>query len=246
MIKTRLHSLFSYHFQNIAAPFIIEACCGLVFFQQKHELFLTWILWTNSLSMPRPHAPVEFSEHRSVMFVCPHSVNGQLTSDIRLYLSERNGENILGRNPLEPQKPTRRDWRHKKSVLFIRKKWSWIARWPTYRDKIRYILNAWMRINRKNIYAEVLKKYVSLYFTINQFCKKYLQHLLERILSLTSRCYFVYRSNKYMLKHLNHMWQYNIVLCLCNVYDMLIDRWVQWRHLPPFSVERTSVQFTFL
>lgn len=179
MIKTRLHSLFSYHFQNIAAPFIIEACCGF-FFQQKHELFLTWILWTNSLSMPRPHAPVEFSEHRSVMFVCPHSVNGQLTSDIRLYLSERNGENILGRNPLEPQKTTRRDSRHKKSVLFIRKKWSWIARWPTYRDKIRYILNAWMRINRKNIYAEVLKKYVSLYFTINQFCKKYLQHLLER------------------------------------------------------------------
>lgn len=24
----KLHSLFSYHFQNIAAPFIIEACCG--------------------------------------------------------------------------------------------------------------------------------------------------------------------------------------------------------------------------
>lgn len=127
---------FLISFQNIAAPFIIEACC--VFIKQKHELFLTWILWTNSLSMTRPHAPVEFSEHRSVMFVCPHTVNGQLTSDIRLYLSERNGENKLGRNPLEPQKTTRRDSRHKKSVLFIRKKWSWIARWPIYRDKQRY------------------------------------------------------------------------------------------------------------
>lgn len=38
----------------------------------------------------------------------------------------------------EPQKITRRDSRHKKSVLFIRKKWSWIARWPTYRDKQLY------------------------------------------------------------------------------------------------------------
>lgn len=37
--NARLHSLFSYHFQNIAAPFIIEACC--VFIKQKHELFLT-------------------------------------------------------------------------------------------------------------------------------------------------------------------------------------------------------------
>lgn len=27
----KLHSLFSYHFQNIAAPFIIEACCGVFF-----------------------------------------------------------------------------------------------------------------------------------------------------------------------------------------------------------------------
>lgn len=72
--------------------------------------------------MPRPLAPVEFSEHRSVMFVCPHSVNGQLTSDIRLYLSERNGENKLGRNPLEPQKTTRRDSRHKKVGLVYTEK----------------------------------------------------------------------------------------------------------------------------
>lgn len=136
--NTRLHSLFSYHFQNIAAPFIIKACC-VFFFQQKHELFLTWIMWTNSLSMPRPHAPVEFSEHRSVMFVCPHSVNGQLTSDIRLYLSERNGENKLGRNPLEPQNLHDVTQGIKKSVLFIRKKWSWIARWPIFRDKQRIL-----------------------------------------------------------------------------------------------------------
>lgn len=32
--NTRLHSLFSYHFQNIAASFIIEACCG--FFLNKN------------------------------------------------------------------------------------------------------------------------------------------------------------------------------------------------------------------
>lgn len=31
----KLHSLFSYHFQNIAAPFIIEACCGGFFFLTK-------------------------------------------------------------------------------------------------------------------------------------------------------------------------------------------------------------------
>lgn len=136
--NTRLHSLFSYHFQNIAAPFIIKACCGF-FLSTKTRTLPDLNLWTNSLSMPRPHAPVEFSEHRSVMFVCPHSVNGQLTSDIQLYLSERNGENKLGRNPLEPQKTTRRDSRHKKSVLFIRKKWSWIARWPIFRDKQRIL-----------------------------------------------------------------------------------------------------------
>lgn len=151
----KLHSLFSYHFQNIAAPFIIEACC--VFIKQKHELFLTWILWTNSLSMTRPHAPVEFSEHRSVMFVCPHTVNGQLTSDIRLYLSERNGENKLGRNPLEPQKTTRRDSRHKKVGLVYTEKvvmnrsLTYLQRQTALQRilKIRYILNAIMRINLK-------------------------------------------------------------------------------------------------
>lgn len=130
---------FLISFSKHRSPFYFKGMLWFFFFQQKHELFLTWILWTNSLSMPRPHAPVEFSEHRSVMFVCPHSVNGQLTSDIRLYLSERNGENKLGRNPLEPQNLHDVTQGIKKSVLFIRKKWSWIARWPIFRDKQRIL-----------------------------------------------------------------------------------------------------------
>lgn len=132
--------LFSYHFQNIAAPFIIKACCGFFFNKNTNSSwpeFCEQIF--NSLSMPRPHATVEFSEHRSVMFVCPHSVNGQLTSDIRLYLSERNGENKLGRNPLEPQNLHDVTQGIKSRSCLYGKKWSWIARWPIFRDKQRIL-----------------------------------------------------------------------------------------------------------
>lgn len=133
--NTRLHSLFSYHFQNIAAPFIIKACC--VFFFNKN----TNSSWPEFCEQTVCQCPDHMlpSSSRNIVRSCPHSVNGQLTSDIRLYLSERNGENKLGRNPLEPQNLHDVTQGIKKSVLFIRKKWSWIARWPIFRDKQRIL-----------------------------------------------------------------------------------------------------------
>lgn len=111
--------------------------------------------------MPRPHAPVEFSEHRSVMFVCPHSVNGQLTSDIQLYLSERNGENKLGRNPLEPQKTIHDVTQGIKSRSCLYGKSGHeslvdlLTETNSFTANFKNTLYLKMRINRKNIYAEV-------------------------------------------------------------------------------------------
>lgn len=88
--------------------------------------------------------------------------------------------------------------------------------------------------------------YVSLNFTINQFCKKYLQHLLVRILSLTNRCNFVYKSN-ICLKILTICDYYisTILFFVCVTY-MVCSSIVGFNDgiCPPFSVERTSAHFS--
>lgn len=125
----KLHSLFSYHFQNIAAPFIIEACCGVFFNKNTNS---SWPEFCEQTVCQCPDHMLPSSSQnivRSCLFVHMVWMDSWPRTYVVVIRAERRKQ--TWEESSRTSKNKRRDSRHKKVGLVY-------YSWPIYRDKQRY------------------------------------------------------------------------------------------------------------
>lgn len=111
----KLHSLFSYHFQNIAAPFIIEACCGFFFNKNTNS---SWPEFCEQTVCQCPDHMLPSSSQnivRSCLFVHMVWMDSWLRTYVVVIRAERRKQ--TWEESSRTSKNKRRDSRHKKVGL---------------------------------------------------------------------------------------------------------------------------------